>query len=55
MPSSKGTTDYSEANKISLNSIPLFRILRIENMQQYSKDLIQRGYGFDLTKFNNMT
>ncbi|KAL4455711.1 hypothetical protein ABPG74_003121 [Tetrahymena malaccensis] len=45
-------SDYYESEKNNLQSIPLYRILKLQNLQQYARELISRGYGYDLKKFN---
>ncbi|KRX01221.1 hypothetical protein PPERSA_05621 [Pseudocohnilembus persalinus] len=47
--------DYYEGEKEDLNQIPLYKLLKMQSLQQYAKQLINRGYGYKLTKFNYMT
>jgi len=48
-------SDYYESEKANLQSIPLYRILKLQNLQTYAKELISRGYGYDLKKFNDLS
>jgi len=36
----------------AMNSIPLFRLLKIQNLQQYAKELTTRGYGYNLERLS---
>jgi len=33
-----------------MQSIPLFRLLKLYNLQQYAKELISRGFGYKIEK-----
>ncbi|EGR28093.1 n-terminal domain protein [Ichthyophthirius multifiliis] len=47
--------DYYYNEKQNILQIPLYKLLKMFNLQQYAKELITRGFGYDLTKFRNLT
>mmetsp|Transcript_40989 Transcript_40989/g.36338 ORF Transcript_40989/g.36338 Transcript_40989/m.36338 type:complete len:127 (-) Transcript_40989:1836-2216(-) len=47
-----GYTDYE---KEDLNRVPLYKMLKHYTLQQYSKALITRDFGYDLTKLARLT
>lgn len=41
---------YTEFEKGDLNRVPLYKLLKHYGLQQYSKALISRDFGYDLTR-----
>ncbi|KAM3142118.1 hypothetical protein pb186bvf_005772 [Paramecium bursaria] len=45
---------YNNREKEDKQSIPLYKLLKLQNLQQYAQELISRGYGYDLVKFSQL-
>lgn len=48
-------SDYFECEKYDPNNIPVYKFLKMQNLQQYAKELVNRGFGYQITKFSEMT
>lgn len=46
---------YTNKEKEDKDSIPLYKLLKMYNLQQYAQHLITRGFGYDLVKFALLT
>ncbi|CAD8211723.1 unnamed protein product [Paramecium octaurelia] len=46
---------FTNKEKEDKESIPLYKMLKIYQLQQYAQQLITRGYGYDLVKFAMLT
>lgn len=51
---SSSISDYYDYEKEDLTQIPLYKLLKTHGLQQYAKELISRGFGYDIMKLNNL-